>query len=152
MAIERYSVLLPRFSFYVFGRHKLWVYTVGMKIKITTTNIDLTQAIENYVDEKMKSVEKFAIPHENEEPVVSVEIGRTTNHHQSGDVFVAEANMTVRGKHFRVTSEKYDLYAAVDDMRNELVRELSSHKDKTQTLVRKGTGMIKNMLRFGKGE
>jgi len=25
----------------------------------------------------MKSVEKFAIPHENEEPVVSVEIGKT---------------------------------------------------------------------------
>lgn len=123
-----------------------------MKIKITTTNIELTSAIENYVEEKMRSTEKFAIPHENEEPVVSVEIGKSTNHHQSGDVFVAEANMTVRGKHFRATSEKDDLYAAIDDMRNEFVRELSSHKDKTQTLVRKGAGMIKNMLRFGKGE
>ncbi|HAS84556.1 MAG TPA: ribosome-associated translation inhibitor RaiA [Candidatus Yonathbacteria bacterium] len=123
-----------------------------MKIKITTTNIELTSAIENYVEEKIRSAEKFAIPHEDEEPVVSVEIGKTTNHHQSGDVFVAEVNMTVRGKHFRATSEKDDLYAAIDDMRNELVRELSSHKDKTQTLVRKGAGMIKNMLRFGRGE
>ncbi|MBI5078137.1 MAG: ribosome-associated translation inhibitor RaiA [Candidatus Yonathbacteria bacterium] len=123
-----------------------------MKIKITTTNIDLTSAIESYVDEKMKSVEKFAIPHQSENPIMEVEIGKTTNHHQSGDVFRAEVNMRVRGKHFRATSEESDLYAAIDDVRNELVRELSSHKDKARTLVRRGAGMIKNMLRFGRGE
>ncbi|OHA79531.1 MAG: ribosomal subunit interface protein [Candidatus Yonathbacteria bacterium RIFCSPHIGHO2_01_FULL_44_41] len=121
-----------------------------MKIKITTTNIELTSAIESYVQEKIRSVEKFALPHESEDPIAEVEIGKTTNHHQSGDVFRAEVNLRVRGKHFRATSEKDDLYAAVDDMRNELVRELSSHKDKTRTLVRRGAGMIKNMLRFGR--
>jgi len=123
-----------------------------MKIKITTTNIELTSAIESYVEEKIRSVEKFAIPHENEDPVADVEIGKTTNHHQSGDVFAAEVNMRVRGKHFRATSEKSDLYAAIDDMRNELVRELSSHKDKTRTLVRRGAGLIKDILRFGRGK
>lgn len=123
-----------------------------MKIKITTTNIEITGAIESYVDEKMRSVEKFAIPHENEVPVVSVEIGKTNNHHHSGDIFRAEANISVRGKHFRATSEKSDLYSAIDDMRNELVRELSSHKEKTRTLVRRGAGMIKNMLRFGRSK
>ncbi len=121
-----------------------------MKIKITTTNIELTSAIESYVDEKMRGVEKFAAPHENEDPVVEVEIGKTTNHHHSGDVFKAEASIRVRGKHFRATSEMSDLYAAIDDMRNELVRELSSHKDKTRTLMRRGAGAIKNMLRFGR--
>lgn len=121
-----------------------------MKIKITTTNIELTSAIESYVEEKMRSVEKFAMPHQSEDPIMEIEIGKTTNHHQSGDVFRAETNVRVRGKHFRATSEKNDLYAAIDDVRNELVRELSSHKEKTRTLVRKGAGMIKNMLRFGR--
>lgn len=120
-----------------------------MKIKITTTNIELTNAIESYVDEKMSSVEKFAISHEKEDPIANVEIGKTNNHHQSGDVFRAEVNMRVRGKHFRATSEKSDLYAAIDDMRNELVRELTSHKEKTRTLVRRGATMIKDALRFG---
>lgn len=123
-----------------------------MKIKITATGIELTSAIENYVEEKIRGTEKFAISHENEDPVVSVEIGKTNNHHQSGDVFVAEVNMRVRGKQFRATSEKDDLYAAIDDMRNELVRELSSHKNKTRTLVRKGAGIIKDMLRFGRSK
>lgn len=121
-----------------------------MKIKITTTNIELTSAIESYVEEKVNSVEKFALAHKNEDPVVEVEIGKTNNHHHSGDVFRAEANVVVRGKHFRATSETTDLYAAIDDMRNELVRVLSSDKDKTRTLFRRGAGAIKNMLRFGR--
>ena len=123
-----------------------------MKIKITTTNMELTSAIESYVNEKMQSVEKFAIPHENEEPLLEVEIGKSNNHHQSGDVFKAEVNMRVRGKYFRASAEKDDLYASIDEVRNELVRELSSYKDKARTLVRKGAGAIKEMLRFGKGE
>ncbi|MDO8604407.1 MAG: ribosome-associated translation inhibitor RaiA [bacterium] len=121
-----------------------------MKIKITTVNIELTGAIQTYAEDKIRSVEKFAIPHDEEEILVDVEIGKTTNHHQSGDVFRAEANLRVRGKHFRATSEKTDLYAAIDDMREDLVRELSSHKDKTRTLFRKGAGIIKNLLRFGR--
>lgn len=123
-----------------------------MKIKITTTNIELTRSLESYVEEKIHSVEKFAIPHKDELPIVEVEIGKSTNHHQSGDVFVAEANMRVRGKHFRATSEKSDLYAAIDDMRNELVRALSSHKERTRSLFRKGAGLIKEMLRFGRSK
>lgn len=123
-----------------------------MKIKIKTTNIELTSAIESYVEEKINSVEKFAVPHESEEPIVEVEIGKTTNHHQSGDVFRAEANFRVRGKHFRATSEQSDLYAAIDDLRDELARELSTDKTKTRTLVRRGAGMIKNILRFGRSE
>lgn len=121
-----------------------------MQIKIKTTNIELTDAIEAYVEEKVRSVEKFAMAHMSENPIAEVEIGKTTNHHNSGDLFRAEVNLRVRGKDFRATSEKSDLYAAIDDVRNELVRELNSHKDKTRTLVRRGAGVIKNILRFGK--
>lgn len=123
-----------------------------MQIKIKATNIELTSAIEAYVEEKVRGAEKFAVSHVDENPIAEVEIGKTTNHHQSGDVFRAEVNLRVRGKHFRATSEKSDLYAAIDDMRNELVRELNSHKEKDRTLVRRGAGMIKNILRFGRGE
>ena len=120
-----------------------------MKINIKTTNMEGTAALSGYVEEKLQSVEKFTLPHESEDVVAEVEIGKINNHHQSGDVFRAEVNLRVRGKSFRATSEKSDLYAAIDDMRNELVREITSHKDKARTLVRRGGGIIKKMLRFG---
>ena len=121
-----------------------------MRIKIKTTNMELTSAISSYIEEKLNGVEKFAISHKNEEPLVEVELAKTTNHHHSGEVFRAETNIRVRGKYFRAVSEGTDLYAAVDDMRDELVRVLTSHKDKARTLFRRGAGMIKNFLRFGK--
>lgn len=121
-----------------------------MQIKIKVTNIELTDAIESYVEEKIKSIEKFAIAHEDESPLVQVEIGKSTNHHRSGEVFRAEANLTVRGKRFFAHSTKDDLYAAIDDLREELVRELTSHKGKERAMFRRGAAMVKNLIRFGR--
>jgi len=121
-----------------------------MQIKIKTTNIELTSALLAYVEEKINSVEKFAPPHAEEVLLANVEIGMTTRHHNAGDIFCAEVMMTVRGKDYRAVSEKEDLYAAIDDVRNELVRELKSSKEKNRTLVRRGAGMLKNLIRFGK--
>ncbi len=125
-------------------------YTIRMQIKIKMMNAELTDALSSYVEEKLQSLEKFMVPHEEEDPVVYVEIGKTTNHHNSGEVFRAEVTVTVRGKQFRAVSEKEDLYAAIDDMRAELARELTSHKDRERTLVRRGASMVKNLLRFGR--
>ncbi len=121
-----------------------------MQIKIKTTNIELMDALSSYVEEKLQSVEKFMVPHDEEEPVAYVEIGKTTNHHASGDVFRAEVTTTVRGKLFRAVCQKSDLYAAIDEMKDELIRELNSYKNRERTLMRRGAGMIKNMLRFGR--
>lgn len=121
-----------------------------MRINIKATNMELTSAISDYVERKLKGVEKFSVSHQEEEPLAEVELGKTSNHHHSGEVFRAETNFGVRGKQFRVVSEQTDLYAAIDDMRNELVRELSSHKDKDRSLARRGASMIKSLLRFGK--
>lgn len=123
-----------------------------MQIKIKVTNIELTNALESYVEEKIQSIEKFAIAHEEENPIVQVEIGKTTNHHRSGEVFRAEANLVVRGKRFHAHSSKDDLYAAIDDLREELVRELTSHKGKERALFRRGAAMVKNLIRFGRAK
>lgn len=123
-----------------------------MQIKIKATNIELTDAISSYVEEKVRSVEKFAIAHEEEELFAEVEIGKTTKHHNSGNVFRAETNMHVRGRFFRAVSERDDLYAAIDDLRDELVREVNSKKGKERTLFRKGAGIIKDLLRFGRSK
>lgn len=123
-----------------------------MQIKIKATNIELTDAIRAYVEEKIKSVEKFLVAHEKEEVLTEAEIGKTTKHHNTGEVFRAEVMIRVRGKQFRAVSEKDDLYAAIDDVRDELVREINSIKGKDRTLIRRGAGMVKNLLRFGRAK
>ncbi|MHB8652078.1 MAG: ribosome hibernation-promoting factor, HPF/YfiA family [Minisyncoccota bacterium] len=121
-----------------------------MNINIKTTGIELTDALSEYVHEKMRSVEKFLPGGEGENAIVQVEIGKTTKHHQAGVVFRAEANINAHGARFRAVSEKEDLYAAIDDMKDELAREMKSAKEKKKTLMRRGGAAIKRFLRRSK--
>jgi len=115
-----------------------------MNISIKSKNIDLTPAIKDYTEKRISGITKFT----GEDVSAIVEIGKTTMHHKQGDVFSAEINVTTSlGKQFRAVSEKADLYEAIDDVRNEIVREVSSAKGKKEALWKRGAQKIKNMMR-----
>lgn len=115
---------------------------------IKATNMELTEAIQGYVEKKLSLLDKL-VQNEGEAVFANVEIGKTTMHHHNGDVFVAEVNIHTPGKDFRAVSNTEDLYAAIDMVKDELAREMTSHKDKKRVLVKKGGLAIKNMLRGG---
>ena len=117
-----------------------------MKINIKTTNIDLTEALSDYVDQKMGQMEKF-IESDNNSVLCNVEIGMTTKHHQSGKIFRAEINLRVLGKDFRAVSEKEDLYVAINDAKEELIEAVKSRKTKQRTRLRRGSEKIKNIIK-----
>ncbi len=110
----------------------------------------LTPEAAEYLDKKLQSVEKFIFG-DPSSVLFDVEVGRTTEHHRTGDVFRAEINLHVGGKYYRSVSEKSDLYAAIDDVRDQLVQELSGSKDKVITVARRGAAKAKEMLK-GLGE
>ncbi len=120
-----------------------------MKLNIKTTNIEMTQSIRDYLDKRLVAFEKFI---QGEEAImVDVEVGRTTRHHKQGDIFRAEINLHGKGHNLRAVSEKEDLYSAIDEARDEMVRELTAEKDKRTSLMRRGGLKLKNMLRgFGR--
>jgi ribosomal subunit interface protein len=116
---------------------------INTNIKVNM--IELTSAIQDYVDKKVESLEKFSgnekITH------VYVDIGKTTNHHQKGDVYRAEFNISLDGHNIYVVSEKEDLYQAIDDAREQAYLEIVSNKEKAKTLFRKGAKKIKDMIK-----
>ena len=77
-----------------------------------------------------------------------VEIGRTTKHHNSGDIFKAEINILLPGgaQVYAVTEEP-ELYTAIDIVRDEAERVIVSQKNKKGTLFRRGSAQIKNLLK-----
>jgi ribosomal subunit interface protein len=118
-----------------------------MHIHTKATNIELTPAISEYIDKKFSAFERL-LKGDVENSRCDVEVGKTTNHHRGGDIFKAEVNLHVPGQPaFFAVSEKSDLYAAIDDVKDEIVSALSSHKDKTETRMRKGALKIKQMLK-----
>jgi ribosome-associated translation inhibitor RaiA len=71
-----------------------------LNVQVRATNFNLTPAIDEYVSKKISSLQKFLDSKNNpdSEILCMVELGRTTKHHKSGDIFRAEVNITVPGK------------------------------------------------------
>ncbi len=117
-----------------------------MNMNIKGTRISLTPAIEDYVEKRLSALDKFIGP-ADDSVFVQVEVGKTTAHHKSGDVFRAEVNLSVGGKKYYAVSEKPDLYAAIDDVRDEILAELRKMKDKKSSTLRRVGARIKDALR-----
>ena len=123
-----------------------------LTINIKTTQMELTPAIRAYAEEKVRTIERL-LDERDSDPFMQIELGKTTQHHQSGDIFRVELNLsTGRGK-TRVEIEKDDLYAAIDTAKDSIVDELQRNKNKEAHMFRKGARMMKNVLRsIGFGE
>lgn len=116
-----------------------------MTTNIKGTNIELTTAITDYVNKKIESIGKFAPS--GEEMIVYVEVGKTTNHHKQGNYFKAEFDVTIDGEKFFTGSEKSDLYKAIDDAKDEVVRKIKSNKKRKTTLFKRGAISVKKMVK-----
>jgi len=114
--------------------------------KIKSTNIELTDAISDFVASRVQALEKF-VDQDDTSVSVDVEVGKTTGHHNKGDIFKAEFNFRMGGKNFRAVNEKEDLYAAIDEVKEEMAKELRRYKGKQKTLFRRGSARIKKLLK-----
>ena len=117
-----------------------------MKRQIKTTNINIDPNIEDYLDKRLEAIEKLIDP-KNPTLLVEIELGRTTKHHQSGDIFRAEINLTIDGGSFRAVAEKSNLNSAIDQVKDEIVNELRSYKGRRQSLIKRSGARIKTLLR-----
>ena len=117
-----------------------------MNIHTKATNMIITPDIQNYLDKKLASLDKLIDPNDTSVSC-QVELGRTSNHHQSGDIFRAEINLMKDGRQFRAVSEQETIIAAMDEAKDELISELKSFKSKQMSFVRRGGAAIKNMIK-----
>ncbi len=96
--------------------------------KINGTNLELTQAIKDYVEKRVFKLEKFTSGFEPCD--VAVDVGKTTAGQQKGKIFRAELNLNVPGTLLRAEEVEEDLYAAIDGAVDSLVRQVKGYKDK----------------------
>ena len=118
-----------------------------MRHNIKATGFVMTPTIKDYVEKRVNHLEKFVNPNQKELPMCYVEIGKTTNHHKTGDLFRAEFTLYIGSKSLRVEAEKDDLYTSIDSVTEGMVEELKSFKDKKVSLIRKGGAKIKALIK-----
>lgn len=116
-----------------------------MKINIKASGLDLTPAISAYVDDKVAMLDKLFV--HDLAVYADVEVGKRTHHHKTGELFFAEINIHSLGKIIRHVTEEYDLYAAIDKMKDGVAEEIRNLDKKKETLFRRGGRALKNLFR-----
>ena len=117
-----------------------------MRTNIQTKNLELTDAIRNYVDEKIGSLDKL-LP-DSDDPVIAVELSKERGDQKNGDeLFKAEINLTGASRRGFAEAFAADLYAAIDEVKDIMMRELRDQKERTVDTNRKGAREAKAALR-----
>ncbi|MBT3230862.1 ribosome-associated translation inhibitor RaiA [Candidatus Uhrbacteria bacterium] len=96
--------------------------------QINGTNLELTQAIKDYVEKRVAKLEKFSSGFEPCD--VAVDVGKTTTGQQKGRIFRAEFNLNIPGTLLRAEEVEEDLYAAIDKAVDALARQIKDYKEK----------------------
>ena len=101
-----------------------------MRIKINPTNIKLDDALVVWVQDKIGGLEKFLKKIDPEAVEMSVEIGKPSEHHHKGLVWYAEANLKLPGRLLRATNTNKDLRLAINQVKDELQRQIKKYLGK----------------------
>ncbi|MDP1625133.1 MAG: HPF/RaiA family ribosome-associated protein [bacterium] len=117
-----------------------------IKKTVKATGLSLDPSIDEAIDKVVAAIEKFTDP-ADESVLVDIEVGRTTNHHRSGDIFRAEINLHSKVGNLRAEAEKEDLFVALIAAKDELVESLCSTKSKKLDFVRRNGLRLKQMLK-----
>lgn len=117
-----------------------------MIVNIKATQVELTATLKEYIEKKLQPLDKL-ITGDKDSAIVYFEVERTTNHHKKGDVYRAEIKINLKGMDFYADETNEDLFAAIDVVKGEVLRELKSYKSKKQDQEKSGGRAVKKMMK-----
>jgi len=103
-----------------------------MDIKIKATNLNLSDPIKQYVEDKIGSLTN----HQNNLQLARIELELMTQKH-TGEKFRAEATIDAPHNVYRAECKHADLYAAVDGLIPKLNHQIEKEKTKRTKSSRK---------------
>jgi putative sigma-54 modulation protein len=94
-----------------------------LKVDIKGTEMELTESIVASIETKLATLDKY-LATAGSPCELRVEVGKTTHHHNKGQLFRAEANLKIPGHLIRAEETSYKLYDALDLVKDQLKREI----------------------------
>lgn len=95
-----------------------------MKIIIKGKNLEVSEALSNFIEEKFSVLNKFV------SDSVNVEVEKETKHHRKGEIFIVKAQVSFPGKVIMSDEKAEELFTAVVAARDELKLEIEKFKSK----------------------
>lgn len=94
-----------------------------MQIDISGHHVEVTDALRDYVSEKLERLARFNDEITSIQAILSVEKNR----------HIAEATIRAKGADLHANAEHEDMYAAIDLLSDKLDRQVVKHKQKLKS-------------------
>ena len=107
-----------------------------MQLSVSGHHIDMTDALQSYVENKMERLERHFDQVTNIHVILSVEKQRQK----------AEATIHITGNDLFATAEDANMYAAIDALVDKLDRQIKKHKEKVTNHHRAEGVQVKQQL------
>lgn len=117
-------------------------------VNVKTTDVDLTPEIEAYLDQKLSDIEKLLVYESDDEVTCDIELAHVRD--QRTDAWRAEMNLAVRGEMYRAEARGESVQAALDEVKDEMMKRVRRSKRKRFHLLRRGGAKLKEFIRFGR--
>ena len=120
-----------------------------MNINIKVTNFNLTPEVRRYLEGKLNRLSKKFLKALEEKGAITAqaEIARLTRHHQKGDIYYTELNLSLPGKILRAEGRAADILSAINEADSDLKRQVQRYRDVRSTLFKKGARLFKKLIR-----
>lgn len=127
-----------------------------MRITIKGRNLELTEDIKQYINDKIGGLEKFSALGESisEEggdlhstAIADVEVGIATRHHKAGKIYTARITLAVPKNVMRAESESEDIYQAIDEVKTRLEEDINNRYNKKSISKKHRAALIWKKIR-----
>jgi ribosomal subunit interface protein len=125
------------------------VYNQLMDIRIKTTDYQLTPDVSAYLDNKLSHLEKF-LGNDADAARCEVELGRDAGRPRHGaNMWFAEVHIIQPGQpSVRATNHSESINGAIDDVKDEVERQLLRERKLHIRMYRKSGAFAKRLLRL----
>jgi putative sigma-54 modulation protein len=108
-----------------------------MKINLKASNLELTEALKEYIQVKMDMLEKYL----GDVQVLNCdfEIDKSVGDQNKGKIFRAEVNLEVPRDLLRVDKTEADMYKAIDKVKDHMTLLIKKYKEKNRDKKRRSS-------------
>ena len=121
-----------------------------MRITIRGKDLEVTPPLREYIESKVVLPVSRLIKNvkTSELPIIDIEVGRTSRHHQKGEVYHVRADLHFNSVFAHAEIEHGDVRTACDLLRDELKREIVTRKERAIALHKRDARRVKDKIRF----
>lgn len=117
-----------------------------MRITIYAPDINLSSDINDYIEKKIRRLDKFLPKNKDRQKMSSPEMRIKIERESAREsLYKIGAELVLPRQVIAVSAQNQDIFGAVDEIKDKLQRELKSHSEKQETIYRRAMRSIKNM-------